>query len=249
MNTVVAIFTILSAIATAIYAFVAFKTLLEIRSQRETTYQPDIIIEEKNFYVYHYENEAGKFPVEFSYENKGQKYRTKRPVVNSFGINLYNIGLGTAKEIIVNYTIDVKSIEKIISILNEISSTLPDDKIYKIEKEAGKVTIYAPKESDSYMSSYRLSNEHETKINYLLPVNISQAPYELHIPLYILELYSISLYTFWLHGHAKFPEFPAIFINLRFKDIGNKIHKKEFILKIIDFAGTEHGFHSGFKIS
>ena len=72
MTTVVSIFTIISAIAAVIYAIITFKTLKEIKAQRETTYRPDIIIDEGLFYIYSYKTDKGEFPVEYTYDKKTQ---------------------------------------------------------------------------------------------------------------------------------------------------------------------------------
>ena len=59
MDELVKIFGIVSAIATAIAAFLTFRTLKEVKTQRESMYMPDIIIEEKQFFIYGAETSKG----------------------------------------------------------------------------------------------------------------------------------------------------------------------------------------------
>jgi hypothetical protein len=244
----ITIFTIISALAAVTYTIVAFRTLLEIKAQRETTYRPDIIVDEGLFYIYSYKSDKGEFPVEYTYEKKNQLYHCENFTISSFSINLFNIGLAAAKEIQIEYSFDL---DKISSIINEQNKTLPADKIINIKKGNAFLEFKAAENAVVRSSYHAIDSQLKREINHILPVNISSNPIKIALPTYILEIHSILIYSFWMNDTKdnEFPELPIINLKISYFDIGNNKHSKEYELSILYHGGTKNESMNAFKVT
>ncbi len=233
------IFTIISTLATVAYTFVAFKTLLEIKAQRETTYRPDIIVDEGLFYIYSYKSENGEFPIEYTYEQKHPLYSCDEFNMCSFYINLFNIGLATAREIKIGFTFDY---EKIISKINEQNKSLPIEKTISVKTIKSIIKFESDKNVFGLSSIHSVDNQYEIEINHILPINIENKSIKIQIPSYILLIHSILIYNFWL-GYKEemdFPTLPIINMQIAYLDIGNNKHLKEYELSMNYKGGTQN---------
>lgn len=259
MNSTIAILTLVftgfAGIAAIIYCFVAYRTLKEIKIQRETIYRPDIIVDENWFYIYGFKTTNAVFPVEYTYEKKSPSYRTEKFMVSSFDINLFNVGFAAAKEINIAYSFDIDTIVSKISAMNQ---NVPQDKIIQVTNH-GNWIEFRHHGSFNLSSSHSIKNQLKRHINHLLPINVTQEPCKLPIPSYILELNSIIIYTQHIAFATKtsnleikelpdFPEMPIIKMNIEYIDIGNKKHEKYFELSIAYHGGTENESWGSFTV-
>lgn len=249
MTVIVSIFTIVSALATVIYTIITFRTLKEIKAQREATYRPDIIIDEGLFYIYSFKDENGEFPSEYTYGKKQQDYYSENLRMNSFGMNLFNIGLAAAKEVKIKYSFDL---DKIFTTIIEQNKALPNDKIINIIKNDNTLEFIP---SDNCVGSkcnsiHFINSQLNREFNHILPTNITNNPIKLNLPTYILEMHSILIYNFWLNETEikKFPEIPVITLNISYLDIGNKSHSKEYELLILFQGGSKNESMNSFKV-
>lgn len=247
MTTIVSIFTIISALAAVIYTIITFKTLKEIKAQRETTYRPDIIIDEGLFYIYSYKTTSGEFPVEYTYDKKDSLYYCDNFEISSFSINLFNIGLAAAKEVEIEYSFQL---DKIIDIILEQNKTLPAEKIIDIKKDEHFIEFTPAKKVVSGSSFHSIENQLKSKINHILPVYISNNPIKINLPTYLLEIYSILIYNFWLSNakQKEFPDLPIVNIKIQYMDIGNNKHSKDYELSIYYHGGTKNESMNSFKV-
>jgi hypothetical protein len=247
MTTVVSIFTVISALAAVIYTIITFKTLKEIKAQRETTYRPDIIIDEGLFYIYSYKTDKGEFPVEYTYDKKDPLYNCDTFKMSSFSINLFNIGLAAAKEIQIEYSFHL---DKIIDTILEQNKLLPTDKIIDIRKAERFVEFKPAKEAVGGASYHAIDNQLKREINHILPVNISNSPIKINLPSYLLEIHSILIYNFWLSDAKQkdFPDLPIVNIKISYMDIGNNKHSKDYELSISYHGGTKNESMNSFKV-
>lgn len=237
MCKIVDFFDIISAIATAIAAFLTFKTLKEVKAQRESMYMPDIIIEENQFYIYGIKTNVGTNFREFSIEQKQPNYISDQYTISKLPINVFNIGLASAKNVTVEFKFDI---DKCISIIETINKNLPESKAINAVKLGKGVKIKGNEDSVKPNTIYFLSDTFNTKINHILPINISDKPFKLNLPTIILEFYTIIISQFWLDKskNKDFPNFPGIQITFTFFDIGNKKHTKKYDLNLHFGGGT-----------
>lgn len=95
----------------------------------ETTYKPELVIEERHFRIYTGKGVYERYPVEFSYERFGSGYLSDSITSNGKELNLklLNIGLGATKRVAVRFEFDVT---KAVSIISEMNAAIaPDDSI------------------------------------------------------------------------------------------------------------------------
>jgi hypothetical protein len=87
-------------IVTIIIAFELKK--IEDKNNAKTisaTYQPQLVIEQVKFQTYTNNENPFNKPVEFSREAKGMDYNSAQHSINPFFLEVFNIGLGSAKDI------------------------------------------------------------------------------------------------------------------------------------------------------
>ena len=237
MDELVKIFGIVSAIATAIAAFLTFRTLKEVKTQRESMYMPDIIIEEKQFFIYGAETSKGISFCEFSIEKKKHGHLSEKFAFSKFSIDIFNIGLATAKKVEVNFTFNT---EKSILNIENINKNIPLSKAVKINKTKTGIEFIGGEDSLKSGSMHFINNQLQTKINHVLPINISDTPFKVELPMFILELYTTTISQFWIDEsqNREFPDFPPIKVKFTYLDIGNKKHKKKYQLYLSFNGGS-----------
>ena len=105
---------------------VIYFTLFELKNQRESIYKPDLILSSsKSFYMYREKNNRKYFPsiwVNQRIDVNDKKLRNNLindPKRNMISIPLYNIGMGAAKNVKINWEYD-KSLFKEIRFKNII---------------------------------------------------------------------------------------------------------------------------------
>ena len=168
-------------------------------------------------------------------------------VPNLFGINIYNIGLGPAKNVSLRYEIDTNVI---LDLLESISNVFPsaNDRI-SIER------INTPPYSDLLFFRYPahwhskmlqipdfIENE---QITHLLKIEISKQPFLYLLPKYVLELYTIFQY-YWMEQMQQdanhLPTFPEFYLHTRYDDIGNKTINRKFQINLNSLQGGSSEF-------
>lgn len=249
MNTLklVDFFQIIAAVATAIAAYLTYKTLKEVKKQRESMYMPDIIIEEKRFYIYTAKkNDISSF-CEFTLEKKDQNYTAKEFKISKLQIDIFNIGLATAKNIKVTFKFDI---DKAISIIEKMNKNMSSEKAINIIKTRNGIEFKGGTKSIASGSVHFTKNQLHSTINHVLPINISNSSYKIELPQFILELYSNIISQFWILDSKtiEMEEFPLIEINFTFFDIGNKKHKKKYQLCLKFDGGSNSESWNSIKI-
>ena len=229
---VVGIGTILATLA---YTLITYRTLGEMRKQRESMYMPDIVIREKKFYLVNNVNGSyepvgflSKYPknwgnemlynFEFHLSENGQVLT----------LELSNIGLATAKKVIVDFDFYLK---ELIAKLNYIISE-EDEYILKKENNEtilckGDKIIFEEVSLKSYKS-----------IDYILPVNFSDTPTSIFIrgilPYLLFEILKRKPDT----------SLDISRVNISYFDINNKRHDKFYNLSIkclsVDYQDTTY---------
>jgi len=237
MTAIVSIFTIIAALATVTYTIITFRTLKEIKAQRETTYRPDVIVDESFFYIYSSETGEMSFPTEYTYEKKEAGYKPKQHYSNSFGLKFYNIGLAAAKNIQINFSIDIN---KIVDLVINSSKDVDEDKRINVKHSNNSVEFKPEKKDISYASFHVINNQLERSLNHLLPVNVEANPFIIALPTYILELNALMIYNIWntKNKNKGFNTIPTMTLAIQYCDIGNKIHKKTVEVSIEYFGGS-----------
>lgn len=237
MTAIVSIFTIIAAVATVIYTIITFRTLKEIKAQRETAYRPDIIVDESSFYIYSSELGINSFPTEYTYDKKELGYKPQHKYSNSFGLKFYNIGLAAAKNIKIQFSINI---QKIIEQTVLSSANIDEHKRINVEYKNNSIEFKPVDKNLGYGSFHVIHNQLDRNLNHLLPVNIEPNAFIVALPTYILELNALMIYNFGNSNDKNrvFNTMPTMTLTIHYSDIGNKIHKKEIEVSIEYFGGT-----------
>lgn len=237
LNNLVAIATIISGFAAAISSYLALQALVEVRKQRETTYQPELVLSGGIVYIYTRFTPDGKFPQaipwEYSYELRDQDYHTNDYSIPSLPIYIHNIGLGTAKNVKISCTFNI---DEWISIFTELTKTVEGEQPFIIERTSSDAIIM---KSASYVGvgSTILPNPLSLSITHVLPASIEKVPYLYPFPSIVLYFVSIFTYITFRSQNSKirytipYP-LPSIGIKIEYTDIANKPLEKNFLVRI-----------------
>jgi uncharacterized membrane protein len=196
------------------------------------SYQPQIVVEEGPFQVY--SNQSGEIskPVEFNREYKKPIYISDLHGVNRFPLEIYNIGLGAAKDVEFTFDFDVPSVINFIDMFGEglVKDELIDVK-YSMAKRGQRLDIKYPHAESSGL--YVIPHEkHVIRATHILSTNVSQKAYDLPIPHIFLELYSIFLHTVGvkLKTGLSFDtgDYPPLTLKINYSDIGGRKFSNSF---------------------
>jgi hypothetical protein len=226
------ILTLLAALGACTTAITTYFLVRETKKQRESSYKPEIIIERKNYHLY-----WGKFlnrnmPAIW-YESKINKLKSKETKEKLskynkqyFQLNIYNIGLGTAREINFYWNYDKKQFIKLIDKIDknkEFKFLLKGDKKELVLWVAGK------KPFKNLIFQHHLY--HGQKIDYMVPYYLDKIPYQIKIPDEYLFLTSIC-WEFEVDHESIILKKPPLLLKISYKDVGNKIYTTKFEIKI-----------------
>jgi hypothetical protein len=242
---VVDVATVLAGIAAAVSSYLGFQALVEVRKQRETTYQPEIILSGGLFSMNNVPLTRTTIPFpaaipwEYTYEVKDKDYQapfTNR--ITPLPINVYNIGLGAAKNVTISCETDVN---EWLAIYNKLAED--------IEGELPFVFTYIAKDkilqfkSAKYVgtgSMWLHLNSLPEVVNHLLPSSIEREPYKFILPSLIFYFITALTYMdFYTQVAGKpTPKFrvpsplPNIYFDVRYLDIADKKIGKKFVARI-----------------
>lgn len=252
---IVGVFTIISAIATAGYAYIAYNTLKEIKNQRETTYKPDVILEKFRFYVYSIVKNDLPYPCDWSETDNGYDFEVTN-AKRYFYLKLHNIGLGAAKYITATYSFDIDATLKLIEAEN---NKLPDNLKFSITRNNNSFEFKPNSNTPPFGSSYFSNVLHVNTLNHILPASITkEATYLIMSHLY-LEFISLTIYLMYATaknvqstggevGRMNFIDLPPLVLKLDYSDISNKAHSKTFEITFSMIVSSLKRVESEFEI-
>lgn len=221
------VFNVLSSIATALAVFIGVYSIYEVRKQRESTYKPDLIIEEKLF-----EMSERNQDLRFFYD--GEEMNNLNLGIARFHLCCYNIGFASAKKIkcefIFNANSYIKKINKNLKALsreNEITFQFGGDK--KFMKIVSNNSVFANQ-------TLALKNGFKINKNLILPVSVANEPIKIEIPYTILLLFIMKQYYSFENEHAD-DDFDFNFtFKISFYDIGNVKRSKTYKIYFYSIA-------------
>lgn len=237
------LFEITSSVATAIAVFIGLVTLLEVRRQRETTYKPQLIIEEFLF-----ELNTSKYPFKIINNGLNEFIGVNTGSEVKLYLNSLNIGFATASNIEFEFGCDIDKYLKIISDYNKkLDNGLTKNDFEKINLQFSKkqgMILVESKSSKSIGSA--ISTKHLVYSNYLLPATIQPNPLRLEVPSYILFLHQVLFY-YQLNSNFELLDDFKFNVKASYLDISNKRHFKNFNLVIT--LGLKRSDTTKFKIN
>lgn len=209
---------IASVILTTITSILILFTLFEMKNQRESIYKPDLILRSsKRFYMYSEKN--GDIDLLSLWTNEkidasDQGTRDdliKDPERNLIGIPIYNIGMGTAKDVKIKWDYDKEEIQKLI-----INKTKDNP-------------LWAPGSNiETTVPLVRDINAEDDIIDYILPSQIKSSSENFYIPVEFQNDFNYFLPILLRENNIS--SIPKLRLKLCYKDIANQNCHKEYIL-------------------
>ncbi|MCW8809576.1 MAG: hypothetical protein OQK64_01335 [Ignavibacteriaceae bacterium] len=211
------------------------KQLIEMKSQREASYQPDVIIAQSQFHIQTGTGEPIIDPDHHRILGKNDKMCLKVNLdekgENEPNLFLHNIGRGVAKNFKYRFLFDAN---ECIQLMNKFNT-------YNYFTIASKETYAEILTRGTPMSRFwgiYQNQDWRTKIDFILPTNGEVQPTKILLPyLYII----LNFFKDELHLHSKkeFDDpsnihilFPKLYFECEYLDIGLKQYRKRFELTL-----------------
>jgi len=221
--TIEQLITLLAGIGTVVSAGVAFWAVLQMKKQRELSYLPDLVIARMFFDGCHYPDVQSYFANVWR-PSPSEKVEGDEDIY--FYMPLRNVGLGTAKNISVDWSFPI---EEVVCQLNDLGQKGLPSAHFSFEN--GEITIQSESLGNRGLNSWL--NQQKTLLEYLLPVTVKSEPVKLKFPILFAQLCS---YLFFFHEKNNDPNsmqnFPAIRAHFEYYDIGGKSHKTDFDIRV-----------------
>ena len=202
---------IISSVATLLTALFTLFMVLEIKKQREATYHPEIILSRINF-----KGDFRNTPKEWKKESEIENNNSS----NNFSIDLYNIGLGAAKDVSVRFSFPV---EEMIRTINELArNTKAEIKIKYEHNEINAETDFC-----GHIIIFH-KNIMEYSVDYIIPISNYTNPTKIPLPMSYMFLVSTIFCLKWRSIFCDVPHIPPIKIDLEYYDISDQKLQKSY---------------------
>lgn len=206
---------VIAIILTLFTSGIAYFTLREMQNQRKSSYQPDIILNLPDFYMYSFQHGTKHLPLLWTHNKQMDKENVKREKIFANG---YNIGIGSAKQLKVVWNFNI------VAFLQKIKAKNKDN-ILNINFSKNLMIVKLAEAKTLEIAAIKNT---EDQIDYIIPSQIKSEPVKFNIPIIYLHLVSILIF---LENFKEFNtniNFIPLKMNLSYRDIGNTEHKKEF---------------------
>jgi hypothetical protein len=211
------------------------------KEDRSLSYQPELVVEQSSFYTYTGTKYATRKTVEFSNVSKGFMYKSELQLPNEFGVDIYNIGLGSAKNVELKLEINTA---QIIQLINQRSNIFPADRIIRVIHQAmpvaGLVRVEYP--AAWHIGPFQLIEllDNIKRVTRILNESASNTSFFLALPQYFLELYTVYQYVWFEQMQVNandLPQFIPIHLLAKYQDIGGKAITKKFKIELKPVSG------------
>ena len=233
------VITVGAGVATAASAYLGYQALKEVRKQREATYHPELVLSGGEFKIYNLPTTVIPFPAsipwEYSYKNQEAEYHaTSQSKIVPLPINIYNIGLGAAKNVVVTCETNYN---EWLDIFNGFSERVEGELPFTITQDLNnRVLSFRSAAFVGVGSRTLLTGKQSKTYNHILPSSIDRNPQEFILPYAIFYFLSAFTYIEFYTQDSKKPLYkrpplPAINFTVDYLDIANKIISKNFTVR------------------
>lgn len=188
---------------------------------------PQMVAEQLFFYSYNSTYRVIQIPTEYTYTKKEQGYKSERPDLDNFVINIYNIGLGAAKNLKFQFEYDIEELSKFTKQLySENISDVPFDIIRRTFTNKSAIQFKYPANWQMPETIYYVGLEDNLKLTHLLNAGVSPHPYQCRVPRLLLAYHALFLYIcFKRIDKTQKPSFPPFKLNIVYEDIAGNVRK------------------------
>lgn len=241
VDRVVALLSSFAALLTAIFALI---TIFEMQEQRRYSYRPELFFSKTNALIVLSENKTYD-EIMWDYVDDtiiDDNSDARRPI-NVENINLYNIGVGPAKDIRLKWIYPINEIVNFVNKKNKSADFGVELRSKPGHDHAG-ITIF-----DGNVKSHSSALTSQ-ELQYALPFSVNNEIYEIKPPYTFFVLLHYFFSTFDDEELSKFFQYtrhPAIRVIVTYKDMGDESHEVIFEsrmrLLLIASDPPEHMLH------
>lgn len=205
-----------SGFAALLTAIIVFFTLIEMKRQRQSSYKPDLTFKPVHFSFSATFTDALQHKISSKKINGDSNKAHYEP-----STEIYNVGLGSAKNLCVTWRFDYqKAIKLIKNAEGKFGLTISlENMLLQIK--------------DKVVTWIEITYDLRQDIDYLLPASIANETARLLIPSSYVHLLS---FYFIFHVYKNpdenilfnFADFPELKMNTKFNDIGGKTYSKKY---------------------
>jgi len=224
------ILSLLASAATWATALIALMSLLSIRSQQKAAHRPELTPTRQIIHaIASASNGAPSYWTWTEIEteeavapNSSEPARPTKAVLRErYGVRLFNLGTGAAKDISIEWKF---AIEQLVQRINQLSQRSFAE-IY-IEHDIKRQTL-SLKTKTGEGASYFLKHDRHSRHDYILPCSIENKGHKVFLPLWYIELVSMYLYLAFTQKEKE-------------EDMDDNILEIELLAKFADIAGTRY---------
>lgn len=188
-----------ASVAAGISALATFFTVIQIHIQRKASYRPELVFAKTHFTV-------------------DGSVKTKEHNDRNFKIDLFNIGLGAAKNFKIEWSFPIESsVKKVNSLIGQPSEN------YKLENG---ILSWTRENNSHYMSMWK--SQKNTSIDFFLPASISKDPVNITIPDAYASLWIEHFKNCALREDYSNTNFPPLKATITYQDIGGTRYKFKY---------------------
>ncbi|GIP40594.1 hypothetical protein J31TS4_38740 [Paenibacillus sp. J31TS4] len=204
-----------SSVAAFITSGIALFNVIELNKQRKQSLIPEIIFKEASFSIFNGKNSP--IPIKWLAINKDID------ITGDFALECFNIGLGSAKNLNLSWSYDIKAIIEIIHKNN-------NEKVYQIDYDE-KSQFVNIKMKNGGLSATKL--DLQSKSEYILPASAHKEPTKFRLPTSYHYLCSILLDLFFDYTAdeeiAQLLNWPPLRLELVYEDVAGKKYKRKIV--------------------
>jgi hypothetical protein len=228
----------LSLLATLLTAIATLKTVREMKRQREQSNMPDIVFnEEMHYKAYAAEDTDSQYFYWFN--NDGGNHVFEKRKHHLFEIDCFNIGLGSAKNVMFSYEINSETFRVFLQSVNNLTFKnldLTSDAPGFSADVGGRPVGISVLKSDLTVQKV------------FIPQKTDSAE-KIKLPLIYLYIYDSFLQAIIPEGMAEYiDKFPSIYLHVSYEDIFKKAFVRIFEIKVFVYSAAPNQVGGYFTI-
>jgi len=215
------IVTFVTAIATFVTAIATFLTVWEMKKQRQQSNMPNIVLlPDKRFYLYR-ATTLNNYQYWYWHNTNLQETNQVETIRHmQFDIDLFNIGVGSAKNVKFKYKINSKDVTKFLDDIGIVS-------VEKLDLESDTLNFSAKFGNDPLGTSV---GKIDIDFSQTFIPKTDEKANKLKLPMIYLSLFNAFILSILQKKNTTdyFDKFPSLTLSMTYQDIANKEYKKDF---------------------
>jgi len=213
---------LLASIAACLSAIATFLMIRQIAKQRKSSYHPELAISRVYFHGISHQIGMGPLPQYWTGTDESGQVDT---TIKQIALPLYNIGLGAAKAVLVNWSFPINEFVKTV---NELAKRTLMQEPFTYED----AVLYM--KSDIIGTSTSMwKSQQRNSLDYVLPASVKNEPVFLDLPFAYKTLCSALIFFHSKYKETEsFEEIPALKVSVEYLDIGEHKHKAVFEVRL-----------------